>query len=124
MEQSTNNKIGSYREHQAIIQRFKLACTTEIQNLHLFDRTVGLFFTQRGNKVQIGMAGQADVWGVYNNGKTLIHVELEFKSGHARQSKDQKNWESFIKKNNGLYFLVRSENDIQIIKSALAEMSG
>lgn len=116
--------IGSYKEHQAIIQRFKLACTKEIPNLHLFDRTVGLFLTQRGNKVQIGMAGQADVWGVYNNGKTLIHLELEFKSGNAKQSKDQKNWENFIKKNNGLYFLVRSENDIQIIKSALAEMSG
>jgi hypothetical protein len=114
--------IGSYKAHQELIQRFKRVSIKEIPNLHLFDRHVGLFFTQRLSKVQIGMRGQADVYGLLNSKLGLIHIEIEFKSGQAKQSKDQKNWQTFIEKNNGFYFLVRDENDIHLIKSALAEM--
>lgn len=121
MEKSINN-TGSYAEHQNLIQRFKKICLTEIPNLYLFDRHVGLFLTQRGNKVQIGMAGQADVYGLLKSEKGLFHIEIEFKSGNARQSSHQKNWQNFIEKNNGFYFLVRSESDVHFIKSALAEM--
>jgi len=111
--------MNSYHQHQHLIQKFKLICTTEIPNLYLFDRHVGLFFTKNGTPLKIGMNGQADVWGLYSTPYALYSVEIEFKTGNSKQSEDQKNWQKFIESKNGLYFLVRHEDDHKRIKKLL-----
>lgn len=98
---------GSYAAHQNLIQEFKHLCIKQIPNLHLFDRHVGLFYTKRGTPVQISIPGMADVYGFYGP----FYIEVEFKSGNAVQSKEQKRWEQFIKKNGGIYILVKNPQD-------------
>ena len=49
----------------------------------------------------------ADVWGIIPYKGHLVHVEIEIKTGNARQSKAQKAWEKFIKEMGGVYVLAR-----------------
>jgi len=98
---------GSYATHQNLIQEFKSICLSLIPGLHLFDRHVGLFYTKRGTPVQISIPGMADVWGIYK-GRL---VEIEFKSGNATQSKEQKRWQEFCIKNDVIYILVKNPKE-------------
>lgn len=113
--------MTTYADHQHLIQKFKYLSSKVIPNLRLFDRHVGLFYTKNGTPVRIGMNGQADVWGIYKckNSKILVHIELEFKTGNAVQSKDQKNWEKFIKDHNGIYLLIRRDSQVHDLKKIL-----
>lgn len=65
--------------------------------------------TYRGQRVQFGVKGQADLTGILPDGRRL---EIECKTAVGRQSEDQKNYESLIKKFNGLYILARSVDDV------------
>ena len=105
-----------YKQHQNLIQQFKLQVIKEIPNLHLFDRHVGLFYTKNNVPLKIGLNGQADLYGLYNNGKQLIHIEIEAKTGNAKQSKEQKNWQAFIEKNNGIYILLKNDINAAILE--------
>lgn len=49
----------------------------------------------------------ADLWGLIPTPNGLIHIEIEVKTGSARQSKDQKNWEKFINGMGGIYIVAR-----------------
>ena len=113
--------MTSYADHQHLIQKFKYLSSKVIPNLNLFDRHVGLFYTKNGTAVRIGLNGQADVYGVYKckNSKILVHIELEFKTGNARQSKDQKNWEKFITDRNGIYLVIRDDSQVYELKKIL-----
>jgi hypothetical protein len=105
--------MNNYKAHQEMVQRVKLEIIKNIPNLFVFDRHVGLFKTINGTPIKIGIPGQADLWAVYNNGNQLVHHEIEIKTGKATQTTEQKNWQHFIEKNNGIYTLARSENDVQ-----------
>lgn len=109
--------MNHYKKHQELIQKFKRLSLSVIPELRLFDRHVGLFYTKNGHPIMISIPGQADVWGIYKS----IHIELEFKSGKAIQTKEQKMWESFCKNNGMVYFLVRHEDDIYEFKKIIAQ---
>lgn len=113
--------MSSYADHQHLIQQFKLLASKVIPNLRIFDRHVGLFFTKNGDPIRIGMNGQADCWAIYKckNAKLLLHIELEFKTGKAIQSKDQKNWEKFITEHNGTYLIIRNDSQVYELKKIL-----
>ena len=122
--------MGSYHEHQELIKRFKIDIQQEIKGIRIFDRHVGKFLTMRAVKdisnwkhhiVSINKKGMADCYALYNNGQTLIHLEFEFKSGNARQTKEQKIWQKFIENNNGIYKVIREDyhQSILEIKKAL-----
>jgi hypothetical protein len=103
--------MNNYHEHQQLIKRFKILAQKEIPRIRIFDRTVGMFYTKNGNPIQIAMKGMADCYALLPTKICLIHIEIEFKTGKAVQTKEQKTWETFIVSMNGIYLLVRDEYD-------------
>ena len=55
-----------------------------------------------------GLEGSADILGIVNTGKLLC---LEAKTGNAKQSQGQKNFEQMVKDFNGHYFVIRSQEE-------------
>lgn len=121
-----------YFNHQELVKRFKLLATKEIPQMRVFDRHVGLFYARRVSggtidytPVKINRPGMADAYGVINFNGFGVHVEIEFKSGKAVQTKDQKNWENITNNFMGAkYFLVRNEHDgIREIKQYINQVA-
>jgi hypothetical protein len=108
---------NQYFNHQELIKRFKLLAMKQIPGLRIFDRTVGLFYAKRINNgiinyvpIKINSNGMADAYGLLKTQSGIIHLEFEFKTGKATQTKEQKNWEAFVKNMNGFFLVVRDEN--------------
>lgn len=49
----------------------------------------------------------ADLYALVSTDHGLFHVELEIKTGKAKQTKEQKQWQSFIESMGGIYILCR-----------------
>lgn len=108
--------MSSYKEHQNLIKRFKLAFPKEIPKMRVFDRHVGLLYTKRGTPMMINKKGMSDLYGIVNG----IHIEIEAKTGKAVLSKEQKNWKKFCENFNIPFFLMRDEHEtIKEIKEFL-----
>ena len=106
--------MGSYAEHQNIVQRIGLALlvTFGMNEVMWFERHVGLFYTKRGTPIRIGIKGQADIYFVIKVNGYPCHVEVEVKSGDAIQSKEQKAFQKAILNIGGLYIVARSAEDV------------
>jgi hypothetical protein len=118
---SSVKKKGSYKEHQEIMERTSLITQAVWPKSFFCERHVGAFLTLRGNRIQIGKPGQADSYlllpcVIYSYAKTPtyfhIHIEIEFKSGAAVLSYDQRNWRREILERGGLYITIRKPEDI------------
>lgn len=108
--------MNRYKAHQVLIKKAKLRITSEIKEMRIFDHTVGLFYTKNAVPVKVGVNGMSDCFGLITTDKGLVYVALEFKSGNARQSKDQIQWQEFIESRGGLYIVVRDDLDEAINK--------
>lgn len=105
--------MNRYHAHQQLAKKAKMKAVQHFsKSLRLWDRHVGLLYTKNGNGMMINEKGQADCWGVFSCHSILIHVEVEFKSGNAVQTKEQKMWQSFIESMGGCYILCRTEDCI------------
>lgn len=101
--------MNNYKQHQALLKKFKIAFQKKFPDGRCFDRHVGMFFTHSGSPVKIGKKGQADLWAIVNG----QWYEFEIKSGKAVQTKEQKEWEKQVQKLGGKYFVVR-ESDLDL----------
>lgn len=110
-----------YSPHQILIKKFKVDIIKKIPKIRVFDQHVGLFYRKNGSPIKIGINGQSDCYGLLPTKHGLIYICFEFKTGNAKQSKDQKIWENFIIKNNGIYMVIREDyhNSIQELKNRL-----
>lgn len=64
-----------------------------------------------GNRpIRYGLPGSADILGLLPNGRFLA---VECKSAKGRQSDTQKTFEELVVKNNGVYILARSAEDLE-----------
>lgn len=62
-----------------------------------------------GTRIQkYGFAGMADISGIHHSGK---RIEIEVKTGKAKQSKEQISFQQMIEKHNGIYILARNLKD-------------
>ena len=105
--------MNRYAEHQKLMQIAILHTQQHFPTIRIFQRHVGLFFTKNGAPIQINQPGMADAWGwLPTPGFTLI-LEIEFKTGKATQSPNQKKWESFCESMGVLYILCREKEDIE-----------
>lgn len=59
--------------------------------------------------LKIGVKGWADIIGCSPDGKFYA---FEVKTGNARQTKEQKNFQKAIESKGGIYIVVRSLNDL------------
>jgi len=115
--------MGSYREHQNILRKFKVIACQEFPMMRVFDRHVGTFKTMTDQMIKINQKGMADAYAIYSTKYGLIHIEIECKSGNAKQSKDQKNWQRFIESLGGIYILLRDvDNAISELKRKVGEL--
>ncbi len=105
--------MGKYQQHQNRLTEIKLRLQKRFPKIRIFDRHVGLFQTLNGNPIRINKPGMADLYALFPCRFGLIHIEIEVKTGNARQSKDQKNWEKFIKNMGGHYFIAREVDQIE-----------
>jgi len=60
-------------------------------------------------KVKFGMNGQADITGILPDGK---RIEIEVKGPTGTQSPEQEIFQANIEKNNGIYILAYSVDDV------------
>lgn len=119
------DKKGSYKEHQNLIERYVQLIQKEFEGARFFPRHVGKFILTRFISdllkkkckledwkryiVAINMVGMADGYILLPLLGTMIHIEVEAKTGQAEQTKDQKRWQNYIESNNGIYILLRDE---------------
>lgn len=68
------------------------------------NNTVGV-----AGRSNVAHKGVGDVIGITKNGQ---HIEFEIKIGKDKQSDSQLHHEAMIKKNNGLYFVVKTIEDV------------
>lgn len=80
----------------ALSQRRDLCCVVP--------QNVGVVRYHGGRVARFGVRGQADISGILADGRRL---EIEVKTGGARQSRDQKNWQDMITRYNGVYLVAR-----------------
>lgn len=113
--------MNNYLAHQNLIKKFKIDAQKEISGIRIFDNVVGLFYRKTGQPIKIGIKGMSDCYALIPTKFGLIYIALEFKTGSAVQSKEQKIWESFIKKNNGIYMVIREDyaDEIEKLKKVL-----
>lgn len=62
-----------------------------------------------GSIVRLGINGCADICAILPDGKML---QVEVKAGKDRQSDDQKRFQAMIERNNGIYLIARSVDDV------------
>lgn len=67
------------------------AAPAAIPHLRLFRRNVGTVRVQN-RTMRFGVAGQADLYGVFRGG---LHLELELKAAGGRLSPEQRAWQAF-----------------------------
>lgn len=79
----------------------------EMPSLELFERHVGTFKTMNDQYIKINHKGMADAYGLITVKNILVHIEIEFKTGKAKQTKEQKAWQRYIELKKGVYIVVR-----------------
>jgi len=120
---------GSTVQHQNLLKRSKLLISKEMPEARIFDRIVGKFILIRFIQdvisckmelkdwkkymISINKKGMADAYCLINIKNLFqIHIEIEYKSGQATQSIEQKIWEHFIVKFGGKYIVCRNEFEL------------
>jgi len=83
-------------------------------NIRIFKRHIGCFYTKRGTKITIGNKGQADIWGKLVGG---MHFEIEIKTGKGRLTRQQKNWKAICERFGTLHFVGREDNLEDILQT-------
>lgn len=81
----------------------------------------GSYETAAGHYVSYGFKGSPDIIGIMPDGR---FIGCEIKTEKGRQKKEQKQFEERCKKNNGLYFIIRSIDDCEkLIKPLLNDQT-
>ncbi len=109
--------MDRYKKHQLLLKRVLTALQNEYPDGRFFERHVGLFYTIKKKPVKINKKGMSDIWAMISGS----HIEIEIKSGNARQTKDQKKWQKITEETGGLYLLIKEDFDIKKIKKTITQ---
>lgn len=115
--------MNNYLQHQNLIAKILPILQNEFPKLRMFPRHVGLFYNVRGEPIQINKKGMYDYWALYPMAKGALHIEMEFKTGNAKRSKNQIIWGDFLNSMNCHNFVINETNVndvIQKIKNLVA----
>jgi hypothetical protein len=109
--------VNRYKQHQIELKKIKLAFQERFPNGRIFDQHVGTFFTVLGSRIKVGYKGMSDLWALVDG----RYIAIEVKTGKARQSKKQKEWEAKVHKLGGEYYVIRSPEEVSIIPKYLQQ---
>jgi predicted HTH transcriptional regulator len=98
--------LGSTEAHQRLVHLILITFGSN-PKLRIWKQATGVA-QQQGRFISFGLKGSADITGILANGK---RIEIECKSGNARQSKEQLNFQKIVERFNGIYIVVRSIED-------------
>ncbi len=108
--QKSETQSGSIEEHEALVAEIILAVAAT-KLARLWPQKTGAAY--RGERlIHYGLVGSADISGILLDGKRL---EIEVKTGGAKQTKDQKAFQKMILEFKGIYILARSIGDVMIV---------
>ncbi len=62
--------------------------------------------------ITVGTPGQADLNGIMKLGPVGVRVEIEIKTGEAKQTPEQIFWMKMIRNMGGIYIVGRSESQV------------
>jgi len=94
------------QKHERLREEFELLFQDTFPESRIFKRIVSQLYLPNGVPIKVNMDGQADSWAIIKIKEYLIHLEIEYKIGKDRQSKEQKNWQGVVESLNGIYILV------------------
>ncbi len=93
-------------EHQILVRQILIAASAS-KLCRVWAQNTGMAFRD-GRAVHFGVHGGADISGIMNDGRRL---EIEVKTGKAKQSDQQKSFEAMINAHNGIYIVARNVED-------------
>ena len=79
----------------------------------IWNAPTGLFTSEWGSKIRVGITGQADIQGIRK--KDGKHISIECKVGLDGLSSEQINWGRMIETYNGVWIECRSVDEIEKI---------
>lgn len=95
-------------EHTRLVNAILLKIGSH-PDVRLWKQTTGMGRSLTGNTpIRFGLEGSSDLIGILMTGRFLA---IEVKTGNARQSKVQRNFQRMIERFGGLYILARSVSD-------------
>jgi hypothetical protein len=100
--------MGSTELHEKLVNEI-LATFGSNNGIRIWKNNTGMAF-QRGRPIKFGLKGSSDIIGILSDGTFLA---IECKTGKARQSQHQKNFQKMIEQFGGIYILARSLNDVE-----------
>ena len=101
--------MNQYKNHQELVEKIIGEFYKHFPDFRIWKNASGVGYGLGGGIVRFGLKGSADLIGLTNTGRFLA---IEAKTGKAKQSEDQKNFESMIKKLGGLYVLIKDSDDV------------
>ena len=88
-----------------------------VNGCYVWRQNTGAFKPEGTNRfIRFGLKGCADIIGLTSSGKFLA-VECKFRKG--KQSDHQKTFQQHIEAHNGMYFLVRGIDDLEVNKERI-----
>lgn len=105
-----------YKIHNELVNRILILLSSHKLGT-FWSNPTGAVKTANGHFQRYGLVGSSDIIGMTTKGR---FVGIEIKTGATSvQSKHQKNFERMCKLNNSIYFLIRSEDEFNILKEVL-----
>lgn len=119
--------IDRYKAHQDLIKRFNLLATKTLPEFRLFARHVGKFLTPRGTPISINSKGMCDQYGIFTlplfDFHIPIHFEIEYKTGNAKLTIEQREWRGFCITRTIPHIVIRDENQgVKDIKKVIYDL--
>ena len=107
-----------YKTHNELVNRILILLHSN-QLGRYWGNATGAVKTANGHFQRYGLIGSSDIIGISNKG---LFTAIEIKTGEtSKQSKHQKNFEKMVKKQGGIYYLIRSEEEFDKLKEMLLE---
>jgi hypothetical protein len=105
-----------YKIHNELVNKTLIYLSSN-QLGKFWSNATGAVKTANGHFQRYGLVGSSDIIGISNSGK---FVGIEIKTGTTSvQSKHQKLFQKMIERQGGIYMLIKSEEQFNILKEVL-----
>jgi len=99
--------MATSQDHNLLVKQIIIAIGSS-KNIRVWQNNTGSIKIQN-RFVSFGLKGSADILGIIKGGTFLA---IEVKTGKAKQTTEQKNFELMILSFGGIYILANSVNDV------------
>ena len=106
-----------YAQHNELVNKTLLFLSANHLGTYWSNPT-GALLSSSGHFQRYCLKGSSDIIGISNSG---IFVGIEIKTGKAVQSAPQKNFQRMVEKQKGLYIVVRSVEEFDMLKEKLIQ---